>query len=52
MARPKTYHIMLSDSEVAVLCKAIRDKRICKIVLKRCQGITAYASRRQSENRF
>ena len=37
MARPKTYHIMLSDNEVAALCKVIRDKKTCKTVLKRCQ---------------
>lgn len=28
MARPKTYHIMLSDNEVAALCKVIKDKKI------------------------
>ncbi len=37
MARPKTYHIMLSDNEVAALCKVIKDKKTCKTVLKRCQ---------------
>lgn len=37
MARPKTYHIMLSDDDVAALRKAIRDKKTCKTVLKRCQ---------------
>ena len=30
MARPKTYHIMLSDNEVAALCKVIKDKKTCK----------------------
>lgn len=28
---------MLSDNEVAALCKVIRDKKTCKTVLKRCQ---------------
>ena len=37
MARPKTYHIMLNDKEVAALCKVIKDKKTCKTVLKRCQ---------------
>lgn len=37
MARPKTYHIMLSDNEAATLSKVIKDKRTCKTVLKRCQ---------------
>lgn len=37
MARPKTYHIMLSDNDVAILRKVIRDKKTCKTVLKRCQ---------------
>lgn len=37
MASPKTYHIMLSDNEVATLHKIIRDKKTCKTVLKRCQ---------------
>lgn len=27
MERPKTYHIMLSDNEVAILHKVIRDKK-------------------------
>ena len=37
MARPKTYHIILSDNEVSALRKVIRDKKTCKTVLKRCQ---------------
>lgn len=37
MARPKIYHIMLSDDEVATLRKIIRDKKTCKTVLRRCQ---------------
>lgn len=37
MARPKTYHIVLTDEEKAKLNKAIRDKSTCKTVLKRCQ---------------
>ncbi len=37
MARPKTYHIMLSDNDTAVLHKVIKDKKTCKTVLKRCQ---------------
>ncbi len=37
MARPKTYHIMLNDNEMATLRKVIRDKKTCKTVLKRCQ---------------
>ncbi len=37
MARPKTYHIMLSDNDIAVLRKVIKDKKTCKTVLKRCQ---------------
>lgn len=37
MARPKTYHIMLSDNETATLRKVIRNKKTCKTVLKRCQ---------------
>lgn len=37
MARPKTYHIMLTDNEVATLRKVIKDKKTCKTVLKRCQ---------------
>ncbi len=37
MARPKTYHIMLSDDEEATLRKVIRDKKTCKTVLRRCQ---------------
>ena len=28
---------MLSDNEVAALCKVIKDKKTCKTVLKRCQ---------------
>ena len=30
MARPKTYHIILSDNEVSALRKVIRDKKTCK----------------------
>lgn len=37
MARPKTYHIILSDNEVSALRKVIRDKKTCKTVLRRCQ---------------
>lgn len=37
MARSKTYHIMLSDDEVATLHKVIKNKTTCKTVLKRCQ---------------
>lgn len=37
MARPKTYHIMLTDNEAATLRKVIKDKKTCKTVLKRCQ---------------
>jgi len=37
MARPKTYHIMLSDNDMAALRKVIKDKKTCKTVLKRCQ---------------
>ncbi len=37
MARPKTYHIILSDNDISVLRNVIRDKKTCKTVLKRCQ---------------
>lgn len=37
MARPKTYHIVLSDNDMATLRKVIKDKKTCKTVLKRCQ---------------
>lgn len=37
MARPKTYHIMLTDNEAATLRKVIKDKKTCKTVRKRCQ---------------
>ncbi len=37
MARPKTYIIKLNDDERAALQKTIRNKKICKTVLKRCQ---------------
>lgn len=37
MARPKVYHIRLTDDERALLNKTIRDKKTCKTILKRCQ---------------
>ena len=37
MARPKVYHIKLTDDERSKLDKAIRNKTTCKTVLKRCQ---------------
>lgn len=37
MARPKVYHIQLTDDERALLDKTIRNKNTCKTVLKRCQ---------------
>ncbi len=37
MARPKTYIIKLSDDERTTLQKTIRNKKTCKIILKRCQ---------------
>ena len=37
MARPKVYHIKLTDDERSTLDKAIRNKATCKTVLKRCQ---------------
>lgn len=37
MARPKVYHIKLTDDERSKLDKAIRNKATCKTVLKRCQ---------------
>ncbi len=37
MARPKTYHIILSDNDAATLRKVIKDNKTCKTVLKRCQ---------------
>lgn len=33
MARPKTYHIMLSDNEVAALCKVIKDKKLLSNII-------------------
>ena len=37
MARPKKYIIKLSDDERTALQKTIKNKNICKTVLKRCQ---------------
>ena len=37
MARPKVYHIKLTDDERSKLDKVIRNKATCKTVLKRCQ---------------
>ena len=37
MARPKVYHIKLTDEERSKLDKVIRNKATCKTVLKRCQ---------------
>ena len=37
MARPKKYHINLTDQERQKLDKAIKNKSTCKTVLKRCQ---------------
>ncbi len=37
MARPKVYHIQLTDDERSLLNKTIKNKKTCKTVLKRCQ---------------
>lgn len=37
MARPKVYHIRLTDDECSLLNKTIKNKKTCKTVLKRCQ---------------
>ncbi len=37
MARPKVYHIQLTDNERSLLNKIIKNKKTCKTVLKRCQ---------------
>ena len=37
MARPKVYHIRLTNEERSLLDKTIKNKKTCKTVLKRCQ---------------
>lgn len=37
MARPKVYHIQLTDDERSLLNRTIKNKKTCKTVLKRCQ---------------
>lgn len=48
MARPKTYHIMLSDNEVAALCKVIKDK---KIIIKYNISPNSSAALRKADGR-
>lgn len=48
MARPKTYHIMLSDNEVDALCKVIKDK---KIIIKYNISPNSSAALRKADGR-